>query len=273
MGPKSLAQIQALNRLSKPELDNYVWLWQKKAKDSRILAIDELDGMKLDTVNKIKELETSASTELDTYRKVWTQQFDTLQVDTEKQLGSVKDEWLRQMGIIRNSTETEFTTINANIQTNIKNSSWSDIGKQAMQNFADGISGYTINIKSAVDVVGESAIASLKKTLSGISDLINSSLNLTPVIRPVIDMTNVQDGIQQINGLFASNGLNVSSVNNKIPNLDSSNNSLINKNVSGTATSVVLTQNNYSPTPLSRLDIYRQTQNQISTLKGLVAFS
>ena len=30
------------------------------------------------------------------------------------------------------------------------------------------------------------------------------------------------------------------------------------------------TQNNYSPKPLSRLEIYRQTKNQFSALKGLV---
>ena len=30
------------------------------------------------------------------------------------------------------------------------------------------------------------------------------------------------------------------------------------------------TQNNYSPKALSRIEIYRQTKNQFSTLKGLV---
>ena len=30
------------------------------------------------------------------------------------------------------------------------------------------------------------------------------------------------------------------------------------------------TQNNYSPKPLSRLEIYRQTKNQFSAMKGLV---
>lgn len=30
------------------------------------------------------------------------------------------------------------------------------------------------------------------------------------------------------------------------------------------------TQNNYSPKALSRIDIYRQTKNQFSALKGLV---
>lgn len=29
-------------------------------------------------------------------------------------------------------------------------------------------------------------------------------------------------------------------------------------------------QNNYSPKPLSRIEIYRQTKNQFSALKGLV---
>ena len=41
-----------------------------------------------------------------------------------------------------------------------------------------------------------------------------------------------------------------------------------NKPVSGGTFSFV--QNNYSPKPLSRIEIYRQTKNQISTMKGLV---
>ena len=33
-------------------------------------------------------------------------------------------------------------------------------------------------------------------------------------------------------------------------------------------TTISYTQNNYSPKALSRLEIYRQTQNQIATIKG-----
>ena len=48
MGPKSLAQI-ALNKLSGPELDKYVALWDKKHVEAKDQAIYELEDMNLNT--------------------------------------------------------------------------------------------------------------------------------------------------------------------------------------------------------------------------------
>ena len=38
----------------------------------------------------------------------------------------------------------------------------------------------------------------------------------------------------------------------------------------GNGDNINFEQNNYSPTELSRLDIYRQTRNQLAMLKGMV---
>jgi hypothetical protein len=86
-------------------------------------------------------------------------------------------------------------------------------------------------------------------------------------------LSNVEAGSKKINELFTQRkGLNVSAVNAKIPVIGQTTPSetIAGQNGSNSQAAISFTQNNYSPKALSRLDIYRQTKNQISVMKGLV---
>ena len=50
--------------------------------------------------------------------------------------------------------------------------------------------------------MGETAFASIRSALSGINNLIDSNMDVTPTIRPVLDLTNVKAGAGKLNGLF-----------------------------------------------------------------------
>ncbi|AXN58351.1 tail length tape measure protein [Bacillus phage Wes44] len=56
MGPKAAGEIAAISKMSQPELDNYVNLWQQKMNLARTRATTELEGLKAETMAKIKEL-------------------------------------------------------------------------------------------------------------------------------------------------------------------------------------------------------------------------
>lgn len=50
--------------------------------------------------------------------------------------------------------------------------------------------------------MGETAFDSIRSALSGMNDIINSDMDTTPTIRPVLDLTNVKATAGKLNGLF-----------------------------------------------------------------------
>lgn len=118
--------------------------------------------------------------------------------------------------------------------------------------------------KKFVDMSGSSFVNSIM----GIQALIDENLDTEPVIRPVLDDSDIVKSAKSISAAFSTKeswkiGADINyNRNNK--NWYPKNNS--NETKSST---INFTQNNYSPKALSRLEIYRQTRNQLSTMKGL----
>jgi hypothetical protein len=119
-------------------------------------------------------------------------------------------------------------------------------------------------------------LSALSDSLSGASDILNGSLSTNPTITPIIDLTNVKNGVNTINGMFDGNTtLNAGTSYYKAANVSqgvqssytSSNGDASAVNTSDSGTVVTLTQYNYSPESLSQLDIYRQTNNQLLAMK------
>lgn len=77
-----------------------------------------------------------------------------------------------------------------------------------------------------------------------------------PTIKPRLDMSDVDPALSNMNAVASYMGNRGS---HEVPAAESS-----------TPTSFSFTQNNYSPKPLSRIDIYRQTRNQFSTVKDMI---
>lgn len=262
MGPKSLAQIKALNSLTKPELDKYVSLWKMKYNDAKTQAVGELSGMQVASSVEIQALTKTASTELDDYQNTWSTKMSDLTKSSVTELGTLYDEWVTKLGPVRAATESLFENMTNNIKSTISGPNWTNIGSNIMNGIKDGINGNT-----------SSAIESLKSAISGISDILALSIDSAPVIRPVIDLSNIEAGGKQIDSIFGKGiVINTSSINKKIPIMTTTPvTSTQNQNgtISQTAP-ITFTQNNYSPKTLSKLEIYRQTKNQISAMKGLV---
>ncbi|MGN8233237.1 hypothetical protein ACTHAL_001465 [Priestia flexa] len=59
MGPKAASEIASLNRMSQPQLDQYVNLWKQKHQLAKQAATTELQQLKQNTEAKIKELQKS----------------------------------------------------------------------------------------------------------------------------------------------------------------------------------------------------------------------
>lgn len=117
----------------------------------------------------------------------------------------------------------------------------------------------------ATEDVGNSAINAMANVAKSISDVIDGSIDAQPTIRPVLDLSDVESGAGRLNSMLSRNRAMTISAS-----MGGSHDSEIQNGTAATGATYQFVQNNYSPKSLSRLEIYRQTQNQLETLKGLV---
>ena len=115
--------------------------------------------------------------------------------------------------------------------------------------------------------IARSSIDGLNDIISRIADYVDADMDVQPTIRPVLDLSAVEAGTGRLNALFSRNqALSVSTgMNDRVSEIE-----VQNGESSPTGNTYKFTQNNYSPKALSRIDIYRQTKNQFSAMKGLV---
>ncbi|MGG0483043.1 transglycosylase SLT domain-containing protein [Priestia aryabhattai] len=76
MGPESASQIAALTKMSDSELNKYVDLWREKHKLARQAAVTELQQLKEETQQKVKELQDSLTPlglSVESFKKTWAE--------------------------------------------------------------------------------------------------------------------------------------------------------------------------------------------------------
>ena len=140
-------------------------------------------------------------------------------------------------------------------------------GRYTIMGFVSGLLDFAQDVYSAGSEVGKQAKDGLLSSMSNIASLVDGSMEYRPTIRPILDLSNVETGSRQLSSLFSSDqAMKISASMKREDEMKNQNGS--EKQPSSTV--YQFTQNNYSPKALSRLDIYRQTKNQFSTLKGLV---
>ena len=146
-------------------------------------------------------------------------------------------------------------------------------GKWFSQGFAKGIDDYAYLADRRASAMGQSSIKTLSKTLSGVSKLVlDGGMDTTPTIRPVFDLSELKRGANEANGLlFNKPSIDVSQSRRNVSRVASTmtqDQTPAMQTTTNQGAVLNYVQNNYSPKELSRIDIYRQTKNQLSTVKG-----
>ena len=135
------------------------------------------------------------------------------------------------------------------------------------EEFAQELIDYTDKSYDAGASVAKSAKEGLCNAVSKIGDFIENGIDSQPTIRPLLDLSDVTEGAGRLSALLSRNqAMKISA------GMEHEGTGIV-QNGGTTPTSgnnYNFTQNNYSPKALSRIDIYRQTKNQFSALKGLV---
>ena len=139
-----------------------------------------------------------------------------------------------------------------------------EVGSYVPQGFAIGISSEGSLVKNAATNMADTAIRTTQSAISKIVDYLADGIDTQPVIRPVLDLSNLESGTKTINTMMSqTRALSAASGFNQ-------NGEIIDGTYNPHGAVYQFTQNNYSPKALSRLEIYRQTKNQFSALKGTV---
>lgn len=143
-------------------------------------------------------------------------------------------------------------------------------GKHLDEGLAKGLTENADIPADAATKMGNTAIDALRKSFSDMSHLIDGDIQLNPVISPVLDLTEMRKDAKTIDGVLTPNGLAVSTSRgqaNSISTLDQeerlrrSDDELASASTGG---KIEFNQYNNSPKALSKIDIYRQTRNQLS---------
>jgi len=156
---------------------------------------------------------------------------------------------------------------------------FAELGAFGSQGFANGLLSLIDVVANSSEAVGKMALTSMSKSIAGMSDLINENVDVSPTITPVLDLSSVKRDAGQIGSLFSTSPIKVDASYAKAVNASegySANQDAIAQSSDSKSTPPLApfsyTQNNYSPKALSPAEIYRQTRNQLSTVRGVLAY-
>ena len=147
------------------------------------------------------------------------------------------------------------------------------LGEWIDQGLADGMNAHVGVVNNASKNVGREAIDSMRKTITGLSDILDAEMDVTPQISPVLDLSNIEKGSKRISGLLSST-LSLQDAAQRAYSAEAayrSNEAAFEEaqDLSSEPREVNYIQNNHSPKALSSAEIYRHTKNQLSLMKGV----
>ena len=79
------------------------------------------------------------------------------------------------------------------------------IGRWNDEGLAQGLLKYSRYAENAASNVGENTMDSLRDSLSNITEAIDSDIDFSPTITPVLDLSEIQNGAKSINGIIDTN--------------------------------------------------------------------
>jgi tape measure domain-containing protein len=152
-----------------------------------------------------------------------------------------------------------------------------EVGEFSDKGLAGGLDKYSHIVGKAAEGVGSNALNTLASTLSNVSKVVSEkNFDLQPTITPVLDLSSVKATASKLGSILQATPIDVSTSATIAQNTASSFSSPSDRpgedtGGSSNGTNLSFTQNNYSPKALSEAEIYRQTKNQLSKVKEVVA--
>lgn len=146
------------------------------------------------------------------------------------------------------------------------------VGKHSNQGLAKGLKKYSDVVTDASEEVGNDALKSLRKTLSGLSDIVDADMDLTPRIMPVLDLSDISESSKNLGSLFGRVPIAATASYSKaqiaLAAYQARQMDVDRLREFQEEGRTIFNQYNTSPKALDRVEIYRQTKNQLSVARG-----
>jgi len=150
------------------------------------------------------------------------------------------------------------------------------IGQFAAQGLSEGLSNSSTAIKRSAEGIGKDAILALQKSISDMSDMGIGNMDLTPTIRPVLDLSGVRREAGNMSAMIPkqiSVGTTYTQARSAMHAWEANQAAQTQPDIrtDTVGRDVTFIQNNTSPKAISAAEVYRQTKNQLSVAKGALA--
>ena len=244
MGPSAIANIRGLNSMTDAQLSQYANLWAEKHKEATDRATDELTDLRKETNSQIKDLKTTYNSDLDDLKKDTDEKLGELKDSFLKNIGAIKDDTEEKFqeivsvastvlgsagwdelgeymvdGLIDGveSKQPEFLkTLESLISAGTKITQdtaeihspsrvFARIGEYMVEGLIGGITNRSDDASKASADMARGTIQSVSRLISDMSTIIDSDMEITPTISPILDMTNVQNGLNQVDSTLSAN--------------------------------------------------------------------
>ena len=150
---------------------------------------------------------------------------------------------------------------------------FAEVGGYTMLGLMEGIQKHIPALERTAEDAGDTAVDGLRKAIDDIGETVYGEMDMSPVIRPVLDLTDVENSAKQLGSVFSSKSIDVGSTYADASSiaLEARHRELLAEQLreegAGQGDSVTFIQNNNSPKAISNIDLYRQTRNQLSGIK------
>ena len=205
-------QIKQLRADAKIELDEYTEMWNKQMADLKDDMNDQLDDLRDDWMDTIGTLRKETKSEFTTMTEEITNIIG--EKNSWSELGSNIVEGVL-LGIVQKSpvlTEGVVDTMTAALEAaketlgiQSPSKAFAELGMYSDKGFAVGLMQYASVVSSSATQVGKEAVSSLSNSISRISSMVTDGMDAEPTIRPVLDLSNIQNGVKSVNGMFNPN--------------------------------------------------------------------
>ena len=91
-----------------------------------------------------------------------------------------------------------------------------EIGRYTVEGLAVGLNKYAKAVNKPADKLAQMAINSATKPLAALGKALSSDIDSTPVIRPVLDLSNVESGTNRLNNLLSNRTMSIAGVSGGI---------------------------------------------------------
>lgn len=147
------------------------------------------------------------------------------------------------------------------------------IGMFSSEGFAVGIAAYSGRVENSAERVGSVALDSIRNSMALVADAVSGDINLSPTVTPVIDLTQFKKDAGLMTGLVGVSAVRAEMSFGQASRISMERQAAREAELAmqgasaGSSPVVKFEQNNYSPEALSVVDIYRNTNNQLSQIE------